>query len=117
MAFAHLDRVSVETTAYAWRVDYLRRVPAPVRFISAEPLLGPVEVNLEGIAWVITGAESGHGARPMDEAWVRSLRDQAIAAGAAFFYKQNALHGHKLPLPALDGIVWKQFPTRSEVHP
>ncbi len=108
--------VSVETTAYAWRVDYLRRVLAPVRFISAEPLLGPVEVNLAGIAWVIAGAESGHGARPMDEAWVRALRDRAIAAGAAFFYKQNALHGHKLPLPPLDGTVWNQFPTKSEVH-
>src|SRR5579859_2630288 len=67
--------VSVENQDYAWRVDALRRVVSPVRFISAEPLLGPLELDLHGISWLIAGAESGHGARPMDEDWVRGLRD------------------------------------------
>lgn len=106
--------VSVESNAYAWRVDSLRRVPAPIRFISAEPLLAPVDLDLTGVSWVIAGAESGHGARPMDEDWVRHLRDQCLTCGAKFFYKQNAHHGRKIPLPALDGVVWKQVPTREE---
>ena len=103
--------VSVENQASTWRVDKLRVTPAPVKFISAEPLLGPIQFNLDGIAWLIAGAESGHGARPMDEQWVRSLRDQATAAGCAFFYKQNAVRGRKLPVPVLDGKQWQQFPT------
>lgn len=101
---------SVESQEYAWRLAKLRQVPAPVRFVSAEPLLGALELNLAGIAWLIAGAESGHGARPMNEDWVRSLRDQAIASGTAFFYKQNAVKGHKIPTPELDGVVWKQYP-------
>jgi protein gp37 len=102
--------VSVENQDSTWRVDTLRRTPAPVKFISAEPLLGPIHFNLSGIAWLIVGAESGHGARPMDEQWVRSLRDQATTAGVAFFYKQNAVRGRKLPVPELDGQRWQQFP-------
>lgn len=102
--------VSVESSAYAWRVDALRRVPAPVRFISAEPLLAPVVLDLSGIAWVITGAESGHGARPMDDDWVRALRDQCVAQDIKFFFKQRAVHGKKVPLPMLDGQQWVQLP-------
>jgi protein gp37 len=103
--------VSVENQGYIWRIDKLCLVPAPIRFISAEPLLGPLEeLDLMGISWLIAGAESGHGARPMDENWVRSLRDQCTASDVAFFYKQNALRGHKIPLPALDGKVWNEFP-------
>ncbi|HEY6410644.1 MAG TPA: phage Gp37/Gp68 family protein [Ktedonobacteraceae bacterium] len=102
--------VSVENQDFTWRVDKLRLIPAPTRFISAEPLLGALSLNLNGIAWLIAGAESGHGARPMHEDWVRSLRDQAVLAGVAFFYKQNALKGRKLPRPALDGVVWNAFP-------
>ncbi|MBV9688379.1 MAG: phage Gp37/Gp68 family protein [Ktedonobacteraceae bacterium] len=101
---------SVETQDYTWRVDALRCMPAAVKFISAEPLLGPISFDLDGIAWVIVGAESGHGVRPMNEDWVRSLRDQALATGVALFYKQNALGGRKLPLPLLDGERWQQFP-------
>jgi protein gp37 len=104
--------VSVEQQAYVWRVEKLRVVPALVRFISAEPLLGPVEINLDGISWVITGAESGPGARVMDEMWVRGLRDQCLAHQVAFFYKQNAHKGRKIPLPVLDGKSWQQFPGR-----
>ncbi|MDQ2905436.1 MAG: phage Gp37/Gp68 family protein [Chloroflexota bacterium] len=112
---AHIwQGVSVETQDYAWRVDSLRRVPAPIRFLSAEPLLGPLTLDLTGIAQVITGAESGHGARPMDDAWVRALRDQCQSAGASFFFKQRAdARGHKHPLPELDGLVWRQVPDRA----
>ena len=102
--------VSVECQAYTWRVDKLRATPAPVKFISAEPLLGPIQFDLAGIAWLIVGAESGHGARPMHEDWVRSLRDQCQAAHVSFFYKQHAVRGRKLPLPLLDGERWRQFP-------
>lgn len=105
---------SVESSQYTWRVDALRQVGVPIGFISAEPLLEALYLNLSGIAWVITGAESGHGARPMDEQWVRLLRDQCIEAQVAFFYKQNAVHGRKLPLPLLDGRQWIQFPDEQE---
>lgn len=103
--------VSVESSAYLWRVDQLRLLPAPVRFISAEPLLGPLHhLNLAGIAWLIVGAESGHGARSMDIEWVRSLRDQCSEAGVAFFLKQFVTHGKKNPLPKLDGRQWQEYP-------
>lgn len=74
------------------RVDVLRKVPAVVRFVSAEPLLGPLHFDdgLPGIHWVICGAESGHGARPMSVEWARSIRDQCKSAGVAFFFKQFA---------------------------
>jgi protein gp37 len=106
--------ISVENNAFRWRIEKLRQVPAPVRFLSCEPLLGPLDLDLSGIRWVIAGAESGHGARPMDEQWVRSIRDQCVAAQVAFFYKQNAVHGRKLPLPELDGMRWQQFPSLEE---
>ena len=81
--------VSVETDRYYWRVNHLRQVPAAIRFISAEPLLGPLEnLNLEGIHWLISGGESGHGNRPCNPEWVRSLRDQCLDAKVAFFHKQ-----------------------------
>jgi protein gp37 len=104
--------VSVENNEYLWRVATLRRIPAtiPILFISAEPLLGPINFDLTAISWVIAGAESGHGARPMDEAWVRSIRDLCVSQHVAFFYKQNARNGHKIPLPELDGQVWQQYP-------
>jgi protein gp37 len=85
--------VSVENQRYAQRLDYLREVrKAAVRFVSAEPLLGPVTLNLKGINWVIVGGESGPRHRPFDSDWARGLRDQCAAAGAAFFMKQ--LGGH-----------------------
>jgi protein gp37 len=81
--------VSIETDAYTWRADLLRRVAAPVRFISAEPLLGPLpSLNLTGIHWLIVGGESGHGARPLQLDWARALRNQCQAADTAFFMKQ-----------------------------
>lgn len=80
--------VSVETQKYVERVDYLRKVPAAVRFLSCEPLLGNIDLNLEGIHWVITGGESGPKHRPIKEEWVISIRDQCDEAGVAFFHKQ-----------------------------
>src|SRR5436190_1044169 len=80
---------SIEDMEAAQRADHLRQIPAAVRFISAEPLLGPVdELNLDGIEWVIGGGESGLGHRPCDPAWARSLRDLCASRGVAFFWTQ-----------------------------
>ena len=81
--------VSVENQAYATRIDHLRRTGAKVKFLSVEPLLGPVELNLKGIDWAITGGESGPRARPFDPAWALAVRDQCAASGTKFFHKQN----------------------------
>ena len=84
---------SVERADVRWRIDELREVPAAVRFLSIEPLIGPVgPLDLRGIHWVITGGESGAGARPMRPEWVREVRDQCIAAGVAFFHKQHGTY-------------------------
>lgn len=103
---------SIESDRYTFRASHLRATHAVVRFLSLEPLLGPLpSLYLEGIDWVIAGAESGPGARPMDEGWVRDIRDRCIAAEVPFFYKQSATSsGKKVPLPALDGRVWDQMP-------
>jgi protein gp37 len=81
--------VSVENATELRRVDHLRQVPASVRFLSCEPLLGPLDgLDLTGIGWCITGGESGRNARPMHPAWARQLRDQCVAAAVPFFFKQ-----------------------------
>jgi protein gp37 len=106
--------VSVENRRHGLpRIDHLRRVPAAgVRFLSVEPYLEDLgTLNLDGIDWVITGAESGPGARPMDENWVRSLRDQCAASGTVFFYKQKLEGKKKVPLPVLDGRRHDDMPT------
>lgn len=80
---------SVENADVLHRIDTLRQTPAALRFLSIEPLLGPLgKLNLEGIGWVIVGGESGQGARPMHPDWVREIRDQCQAAGVPFFFKQ-----------------------------
>jgi protein gp37 len=84
--------VSIENQNYATRADCLRQVPAAVRFISAEPLIGPLLLNVDDIHWVIVGGESQLGCRPMDIAWARAIRDQCREAGVAYFLKQ--LGGH-----------------------
>jgi len=85
--------VSIENRRFVERADALRQVPAAVRFISAEPLLGPLAgLSLEGIHWLIAGGESGPRARPMHPAWVMDLRDRCQAAGVAFFFKQWGAH-------------------------
>lgn len=80
---------SIESDRYAFRADHLRATPAAVRFLSLEPLLGPLpSLDLTGIDWAIVGGESGRGARPMHPGWVRDLRDRCITAGVPFFFKQ-----------------------------
>jgi protein gp37 len=108
--------VSVESNAYAWRADFLRRVPAAVRFISAEPLLGPVDqLNLEGIHWVITGGESGPEFRACNPEWVRAVRDRCLAQQVAYFHKQWGGRTPKAGGRLLDGRTWDEFP-RSKVE-
>jgi protein gp37 len=103
--------VSIELDQYRWRADHLRKVPAYTRFISAEPLLGPLEnLNLEGIHWLITGGESGPGHRSCDPAWVRSLRDRCQDADVAFFHKQWGGRTPKAGGRSLDGQTWDQYP-------
>jgi protein gp37 len=83
--------VSVETERYVHRIRELQEVPAQVRFLSLEPLLGPMDLRpalLRGIHWVIVGGESGHKARPMDPGWVRPIQDQCARVGVHFFFKQ-----------------------------
>jgi protein gp37 len=81
--------VSIESDSYAFRANHLREVPAEVRFISAEPLLGPLpRLDLASINWLIAGGESGVGARPMHPDWVRDLRDRCVESDVAFFFKQ-----------------------------
>lgn len=104
--------VSVQT-AYYWRMDYLRRVPAAVRFVSAEPLLAPLpNMNLAGIDWLIAGGESQPGCRSAEEAWFRDLRDQCLRADVAFFLKQLGGHPSKRggEQACLDGKRWMQLP-------
>lgn len=103
--------VSVENDRYAFRVDHLRTVPAEVRFVSAEPLLGPLpELDLTSIHWLIAGGESGPNARPMDATWVRDLRDQCRTADVAFFFKQWGGRTPKSGGRELDGIYYDGMP-------
>ena len=102
--------VSVENQDYAHRVDYLREVPAAVRFLSCEPLLGPLDLNLEGIHWVIVGGESGPGHRPIEVEWVRNIRAQAEVSGSAFFFKQWGGLRPKSGGRILDEQTWDEMP-------
>ena len=103
--------VSVETERYVWRIEHLRRVPAQVRFISAEPLLGPLaKLKLDGIHWIITGGESGPGFRPCNPDWVRQIRDQCQEQKVAFFHKQWGGIRPKAGGRLLDGRTWDEFP-------
>ncbi len=114
--------VSVEDQAAAdKRIPVLLQTPAAVRFISAEPLLGsvmldlpPIRFNERELDWVICGGESGPGARPMHADWARSLRDQCVAAGVPFFFKQIMVDKKVQKLPYLDGKQWKEFPCQGE---
>jgi protein gp37 len=107
--------VSVETNAYVWRVDKLRKVPVAVRFISAEPLLGKLDqLNLADIHWLISGGESGPGFRPCDPEWVRYLRNRCQSEGVAFFHKQWGGRVPKANGRELDGRTWDEFPRTSQ---
>ena len=103
--------VSVETESELPRVDDLRHVPAAVRFLSCEPLLGPLPgLGLDGIHWVIAGGESGPRHRPLDEAWVTGIRDPCQDAGVAFFFKQWGGRTPKAGGRLLEGRTWDQMP-------
>ena len=92
-------------------MDYLREVPAAVRFVSFEPLIGPIcELDLTGIDWVIVGGESGPGARPMEQDWVVEIRDRCFAAGVPFFFKQWGGVRRKEAGRKLEGRTWDEMP-------
>jgi protein gp37 len=103
--------VSIESEQFVWRADHLRDVAAAVRFISAEPLLGPLDrLDLSAIDWVITGGESGPKHRECDPNWVRSIRDRCIEARIAFFHKQWGGLRPKSGGRTLDGRTWDEMP-------
>jgi protein gp37 len=103
--------VSVERADQLGRVADLQPVPAAVRFLSCEPLLGPLpRLDLDGIDWVITGGESGPNARPIDPHWVRDIRDACQVAGVRFFHKQWGGRTPKAGGRELDGRTWDEMP-------
>ncbi len=103
--------VSVENQQYTYRINHLRDTGAHIKFLSLEPLLGPLpNLNLTGIDWVIAGGEFGPGARPMNPEWVFSIRDQCVAAGVPFFFKQWGGTRKTRTGRILDGRTWDQMP-------
>lgn len=103
--------VSIEEDRFSWRAEVLKDCPAAVRFVSAEPLLGPLPtLSLSGIDWLITGGESGVRHRPIEAEWVRDLRDRSQAAGVAFFHKQWGGRTHAEGGRELDGRTWDEYP-------
>ena len=103
---------SIESDEYTWRADELRRAPATIRFLSLEPLLGPLpSLDLSGIDWVIVGGESGPDFRPLDLGWVRELRDRCVSMRIPLFFKQIGGLTPKAGGRLLDGRTWDQYPT------
>ena len=109
--------VSVENATYKFRIDHLREVPSRIRFLSLEPLLGPLQnLNLSRIEWVIVGGESGPGARPMKEEWVIDLQQQCETVQVPFFFKQWGGTNKKQTGRLLRGRTWDQFPNAKDAH-
>lgn len=107
--------VSVENSDYTFRIDDLRRTGANIRFLSLEPLLGPLpKLNLKGIHWVIAGGESGPGARPVEENWLLDIRDQCVSAGVPFFFKQWGGVNKKKNGRLLQNVEWSELPVAPE---
>jgi protein gp37 len=103
--------VSVESSEYVVRIDSLRQTRASVKFLSLEPLLGPLPgLNLQNIDWAIVGGESGHSARPVREEWILEIRDQCRKAGVAFFFKQWGGRNKKKSGRLLEGRTWDEMP-------
>ena len=103
--------VSIENASALGRLRHLKRTNAATRFVSFEPLLGPLgNVDLVGVHWAITGGESGPGARSMDAQWVREIRDQCLAQGVSFFFKQWGGRTPKAGGNTLDGRKWLEYP-------
>ena len=110
-----LDRVVSE--GYTYRIDHLRQTGAAIKFLSLEPLLGPLDdLKLDGIDWVIAGGESGPGARLMDPEWVFSIRNQCVQAGVPFFFKQWGGVWKKKFGRTLEGRTWDQMPFDSRLE-
>lgn len=106
--------VSVESKEYIYRIDNLRNTEAKIKFLSIEPLLGPVgKISLKGIDWVIVGGESGPGARPMKQEWVLEIRDQCTSANVPFFFKQWGGINKKKAGRLLEGETWDQMPAQN----
>ena len=103
--------VSVENQDYAFRIAHLRSTAARTKFLSLEPLLGPLlDLDLDGMDWVIVGGESGPGSRPMDPTWVIDIRDQCRSAGVPFFFKQWGGFNKKKAGRELEGRTWDEMP-------
>jgi protein gp37 len=103
--------VSIENSNYTYRIEDLRQVGAKTKFLSLEPLLGPIpQLNLEGIDWVIVGGESGPGARVLKEEWVKAVRDCCVEHGVPFFFKQWGGKRKKAKGRNLEGRTWDQIP-------
>ena len=103
--------VTVENQDYVSRIDDLRRTHAATKFLSLEPLIGPLpDLDLDGIDWVIAGGESGPGARPMAADWARDVRDRCLSLSIPFFFKQWGGTNRKKTGRVLDGRVWNQMP-------
>ena len=103
--------VSVENKDYKYRIDHLRETNAHIKFLSLEPLLGPLpNLNLEGIDWVIVGGESGPGARAISKSWVLDIRDQCLNTGVPFFFKQWGGTRKKQAGRMLDGRTYDEMP-------
>jgi protein gp37 len=105
--------VSIENMDVAWRADELRKVPAQVRFLSLEPLLGPLDgLKLAGMQWIIVGGESGPHARPMKKEWAIALRNRCVKEGVPFFFKQWGGVQKARAGRLLGGRTWDQFPCK-----
>lgn len=103
--------VTVEDKENLYRIDHLRETGAATKFLSFEPLLGPLgKLNLRDIDWVIVGGESGFGARPMDPLWVKDIREQCVRSGVPFFFKQWGGVRKKEAGRELDGRTWNEMP-------
>lgn len=103
--------VTVESAVYLSRISDLITTPAVIKFVSFEPLLGPIDrFCTKGIDWVIVGGESGPGARPMREEWVTDLRDKCLASDVPFLFKQWGGRNKRLAGRTLDGRIWSQYP-------
>jgi protein gp37 len=104
---------SVENQRVGYRVAHLAKVPAAIRFLSCEPLIGPLTLDLTNIDWVIVGGESGPVRRPMELLWAESIRDQCAAAGVPFFFKQVGGRTPKAGGRLLSGRTWEEYPVRT----
>ena len=103
--------VSVENQDTVFRIQYLKQTPAKVKFLSLEPLLGPLaNLDLKGIDWVIVGGESGKKARKMEESWVLDIKNQCESANVPFFFKQWGGFNKKKSGRLLDGRTWEEMP-------